>query len=216
MFSIIKRLLDLAGEYAYRIKIAFVISIFEGIFSKVPIVCVLYILMKIVEGTVEMQDAWTAGIAIVVSVILTAISRRLVDGFQSGTGYEMLARERMKIGDRLKRLPMGYFSEGNIGNVTAVITSDLVFIEEHSMGTLSKIVTGSLSMIIGIIMLMVIDIRIGIISALTLIFGILTLKGIQKVGAHHSPIRQETQSKLVSAVLEYVKGITVIKSFNGR
>lgn len=214
MLSIVKRLLDIADEYAIRIKIAFVISIFEGIFSKVPIMLVLYILIRMVSNTVTITDAWIVGILVYASVILTAVSRRLVDKFQSGTGYEILARERMKLGDRLKRLPMGYFSEGNIGYVTAVITSDLVFIEEHSMHTLSKIVTGYLSILIGLIMIMVLDYRIGIISVLTMLIAILALKKIQKVGAHHSPIRQETQSKLIGSVLEYVKGITVIKSFN--
>lgn len=214
MISIIKRLLKLAGYDAKRIKLAFVISILEGIFSKVPIMLVLYMLVRITEGNVVMQDAWTVGIAIILSVLLTALCRRLVDQFQSGTGFEMLAKERMKIGDHLKRLPMGYFSEGNIGNVTAVITSDLVFIEEHSMRTLSKIVTGYISMFIGIIMLSVLDIRIGMISLVTVLIASIALMKIQKVGAYHSAIRQETQSNLVSAVLEYVKGITVIKSFN--
>lgn len=214
MLSIIKRLLNLAGEYAGRIKIAFVISILEGIFSKVPFILVLYVLIKMVDGNVTIRDAWVVGISIFASVILTALSRRLVDNFQSGTGYEILAKERMKIGDRLKRFPMGYFSEGNIGNVTAIVTSDLVFIEEHAMHTLSKIVTGYISAIIGAIMLTAIDYRTGIISILTMLLANFALKKIQNVGQYHSSIRQESQSKLVGAVLEYVNGISVIKSFN--
>lgn len=214
MLSIIRRYLNLAGEYAIRIKIAFFISFFEGMFSKVPIILVLYVLTKMVSNRITMKDAWIAGILMFLSLILTTISRRLVDQFQSGTGYKILAKERMKIGDRLKRLPMGYFSEGNIGNITAVITSDLVFIEEHAMHTLSKIVTGYISMIIGIIMLTALDYRIGIITTITMVIAILALRGIQRVGAYHSSIRQESQSNLISAVLEYIKGITVIKSFN--
>ncbi|MCG8499424.1 MAG: ABC transporter ATP-binding protein/permease [Firmicutes bacterium] len=214
MLNIIKRILNLAGESANRIKIAFVISIFEGIFAKVPIILVLYILIKMVSDSATVQDAWIVGIIGIAIVILRAVSRRLVDGFQAGTGREVLARERMKIGDRLKRLPMGYFSEGNIGNVTAVITSDLVFIEEHAIHTLSKIVTGYLSTAIGVGMLTVLDYRMGIISIATIILAILGLKRIQKVAEYHSGARQEAQSRLIGSVLEYVKGITVIKSFN--
>ncbi len=214
MLSIVKRVLKLAGEHAARIKVAFVISFFEGIFAKVPILLVLYILLKMVQNTVAIADAWTAGIAVIVSVILRAIAKRVVDGLQSGTGHEIFARERMRIGDRLKRFPMGYFSEGNIGNITAVITSDLEFIEGFSMRALSVVVNGYLSTIIGITFLAILDYRIGLISVVTIILAVLALKNYDKVVEYHSGLRQETQSRLVSAVLEYVKGMTVIKSFN--
>ncbi|WDV46506.1 ABC transporter ATP-binding protein [Clostridiaceae bacterium M8S5] len=214
MLNIVKRLLKLADNYAKNLKIAFVISIFEGMFSKVPIMVVLYVIVKMHRNAITIRDAWISGIAIITSVIITALLRRIVDHFQSGTGYEIFERERMKIGDRLKRLPMGYFSEGNIGNVMAVITSDLVFIEEHSIRTLSKIVTGYINMIIGVIMLMFVDIRLSIITIITLIVSVVMLNKLQKVSVRNSELRQWTQSRLVSSVLEYVKGITVIKSFN--
>ncbi|TWH46121.1 ABC transporter ATP-binding protein [Sporomusa sp. KB1] len=214
MLRIINRLLHLAGEYAAKIKIAFLFSILEAIFAQVPIISVLFILIKMVSGSVTIRDAWLAGIVVITSVVLRALSKRLVDDLQSGAGYEILARERMKMGDRLKRLPMGYFSEGKIGDITAVITSDLVFVEEHSMSTLSYIIRGYLSTAIGVVILTVLDYRIGMISFITLILAFLMLDRMQKVVKHQSVVRQETQSQLVSAVLEYVKGISVIKAFN--
>ena len=214
MLSIVKRVLKLAGEHAARIKIAFVINFLEGIFAKVPILLVLYILLKMVENTVTITDAWIAGVAVLASVILRAGAKRLADGLQSGTGYEIFARERMKMGDRLKRFPMGYFSEGNIGNITAVITSDLEFIEGFSMKTLSVVVNGYLNTIIGITFLTILDYRLGLISIVTIILAVLALKNLEKVMEYHSGRRQETQSRLISAVLEYIKGMTVIKSFN--
>lgn len=214
MLGLVKRILNLAGEYARNVKIAFVVSIFEGIFAKGPIVVVLYILMRIVENQVTSQEAYISGGIIVASVILRAIAARIVDQLQSGTGYHIFARERMKIGDRLKRLPMGYFTEGNIGNIMAVITSDIIFVEEYSMHTLSEIVASYISTVIGIIMIMVIDYRLGIIALITILLANFMLKGIEKVTIRHSGIRQEAQSKLVSSVIEFVKGIAVIKAFN--
>ncbi len=214
MLSIVRRVLKLAGEYAVRIKGAFICSILEGIFTKVPIMSVLYILIKIVSKSVTIQDAWIVGIIVFGSIIFRTLCKWAVDVLQSGTGYEIFARERMEIGNRLKRLPMGYFSDGNIGNVTAVITSDLQFVEVWSMQTLSKITSGYLSVTIGTIMITILDYRIGIISIITVILAVLALIRIQKVGEYHSAIRQEAQSRLVSAVIEYVKGISVIKAFN--
>ncbi|MCG8482502.1 MAG: ABC transporter ATP-binding protein/permease [Clostridia bacterium] len=214
MFSIIKRLLNFAGEYAVKLKIAFAISVFETIFAKIPIIAVLYIIIKIVLGSICIQDAGLIGSVLVISVILRIVAKRLTDKFQMGTGFEIFTRERIEIGGRLKRFPMGYFTDGNIGNVTAVITSDLVFIEEQSMKTLSTIITGYLNTIIGLIMLTVLDYRIGVISIITIALAMVVLNKIQNVVTHYSGVKQKTQSELISGVIEYVKGISVIKSFN--
>ncbi|QOR34646.1 ABC transporter ATP-binding protein [Clostridium sp. 'deep sea'] len=214
MLRIVRTVLKLAGEYAGKIKIAFVFSILESIFAQLPIMTVLYILIKIVSKSVTIKDAWVAGIVVFVSIIFRTLAKWSVDMLQSGTGYKIFARERMKIGDRLKRFPMGYFTEGNIGNITAVITSDFEFVEQWSMETLSKITSGYLSVTLGTIMITILDYRIGIISIITIILAILALKKIQNVGEYHSAIRQEAQSRLVNVVIEYVKGISVIKSLN--
>lgn len=214
MFKMVRRLLLLAGEYRAKIKMAFIFSILEAIFAQVPIIAVLLALIKMVSGGVVMADAWLAGLFVIAGVVLRALAKRLADGLQSGAGYEILARERMKLGDRLKRLPMGYFAAGNIGDITAVVTSDLVFIEENSMSTLSHIIRGYLNTAIGVVMLLALDYRIGAITLVTLMLALYVLQKIQTVVKRQSVVRQEAQSRLVGAVLEYVKGIAVIKAFN--
>ena len=214
MLRIIGRILRLSGKYAGRIKLAFVVSIFEAIFTQVPILAVLFILIKLVVGTLESRDAWIAGAVVAASVVLRALAKRLVDGLQSSAGYEVFAEERIRLGDHLKRLPMGYFSEGNIGNITAVITSDLVFIEEHSMSMLARVISIYLSAPIGCIIMTVLDYRIGLISAVTLLVAFIALERVHRVAKRQTVLKQEGQSRLIGAVLEYVKGISVIKAFN--
>lgn len=214
MFRIIKRLLDLAGEFASKIKLAMLVSFFEGIFNNVPIVMILYILIKITNNSLNINDVWISGGSILTALILQCVFKRIIYVLQSGTGFEIFARERIKIGDRFKRFHMGYFSEGNLGNISAVITSDINFIEMNAMNVIDKIVTAYVNVIIGCIFLLIIDWRIALISILVFGAGIFTLKKIFTIGKRHSVIRQEKQSDLVSAVLEYVQGMSVIKAFN--
>lgn len=214
MFKIINRLLTLAGEYSLRIKFAFFLSTFEAFLGQVPILAVLVVLIKISANNIAVQDVQLVALVIVLSILIRALLKRWIDGLQSSTGYEIFARERLKLGDRLKRLPMGYFSDGNIGKITAVVTSDLVFIEEHSMSVLSKVVSCYLGIVVSVILLFTFDYRIGFISLFTFILASLALKQVEKVIVVRAADRQESQSRLISAVLEYVKGISVIKSFN--
>ena len=214
MIRFIRRILKFASEYAGRIRGAFVISIIESIFSNVPIAVLLYILMKIIDDGIETTDAWLAGGILLGCVIIQCILRRIFVGLQSGAGYEICARERTRIGDRFKRFPMSYFTEGNIGKVSSVIGVDLLFIEEHGMSSLDKVINAYISIIIGCAMLLAIDFRVALISIAVFIIAMIALGGIQKVAKKQSPIRQKQQEKLTSAVLEYTKGISVIKAFN--
>ena len=82
----------------------------------------LYVLMTIMNGIFGKKTIIIAFVGTFAGVILRMIFRYLTDVNQSGVGYEIFARERMTFGDRIKRFPMGFFSEENIGNVTSVIT----------------------------------------------------------------------------------------------
>ncbi|GAA0375400.1 ABC transporter ATP-binding protein [Bacillus horti] len=214
MLKFIGRMLTLSGSFSGRIKRAFVISFLESLFSNVPIFVVLYLLSKMLEQTLTATDAWLSFIVMAAALFIRILLRRLFLTWQSGTAYEICARERIEIGDRLKRFPMSHFKEGSIGNISSVISNDLLFIEEHGMNAMDKVINGYLSLAIGCIILMVLDWRIGLFTLLLSIGGLFSLSKLQGVGRIQSRIRQAQQAKLTSSVLEYVRGIAIIKSLN--
>lgn len=167
MFKFIKRIMGLSGEYRKKLDRAYVLSFLESLTSNVPICMLLYVLMTIMNGTFGKKVIAVSFIAIIVGVILRMIFRYLTDVNQSGVGYEIFARERMTFGDRIKRFPMGFFSEGNIGNVTSVITNDISFVEEHGMDTLGKITTSVIGIGISFIFLLVLNVWVALAMAIT-------------------------------------------------
>ncbi len=214
MLRMVKRMLALSGEHKKKLKWAFFISFIEGLFTIMPEILVMLTVYRIATDSIQRDDVALISGLLVGSVVMRALMRRLVDGLQSGTGYLMFARERMLAGEHLKRLPMGYFSEGAIGNVTSVITSDIVFAEQFGMSTLSKIVNAWISMVLGSIMLLSLDWRIGLIAITTFIMGIFALQRMDLVSKEHGKKRQIGYSRLTGQVVEFIKGIAVIKAFN--
>lgn len=63
------------------------------------------------------------------------------------------------------------------------------------------------------VVISIFDWRIGIVSILAIILGMIVNSILQKRSTDIAPKRQEAQSSLVSAVLEYIQGISIIKSF---
>lgn len=214
MFKFISKILKLSGEYRTKLNRAFVLSFFESIFTDVPIFMILYALREIINDSFSAQTVVICSVGIALGVIIRMVLRYLVDVNQSGVGYEIFARERMTFGDKIKRFPMGFFSDGNIGNVTSVITNDISFVEEYGMDTLGKITSSLLGILISCCFLLYLNWQTALAMMASVGLFTISFSVMQKVAAEESGKQQEAQNQLVGTVIEYIKGMPVVKAFN--
>ena len=80
---------------------------------------------------------------------------------------------RMELGAHLRRMPMGYFTEGNIGKISSVLSSDMVFIEENCMTVLADMMSYIFAQAILVIFLLFFNLWIGL--AALVIIGVVLL-----------------------------------------
>ena len=115
MFALFSRILKLAGQYKGRIQGAFVCAFVESILSKMPIFLALVVLSGFADGTLTGQTCLYVGLGLAAAVLVQMLVHYLSDSLQSAAGYLMFAEKRMELGGHLRKLPMGYFTSGNIG-----------------------------------------------------------------------------------------------------
>ncbi|MCR5847310.1 MAG: ABC transporter ATP-binding protein/permease [Lachnospiraceae bacterium] len=214
MLKILHRLIGITGKYKTRIRASYITSFIKGIMMKIPLMLSFLIISLFMNGNMDKMKCLYLGIAVFASVILEAVFEHITNVLQSGAGYMVFADMRIRLGDHLRKLPMGYFTEGNIGKISTVLSTDMVFIEENCMGVLSELVSFITSQTIMVIMMFVMDLRIGILSLLFvgafILVGNLMLKSTLK----HSKIKQECSESLTEEVLDFAEGIGIIKSYN--
>ncbi|MBS7526136.1 ABC transporter ATP-binding protein [Fusibacter paucivorans] len=214
MLNVANRIIKMSGKEGWRIKAAIVLSVFEGIFIAAPLGLIYYGILIILESNATPAASVRIGIIMLMLVLFRAFFKFLIDKLQGGMAYELFASERLKLGEHLKRLPMGYFSEGNIGNITSVITTDIVFAEQWGMHAVATVISSYVGIAINILLMLFIDWRVSLILTLILIVSSITLKQFNRASKKESKIRQDGFAQLTKAIIEYVKGIGVIKSFN--
>ena len=112
MLRVLKRMTRLAGGYRNNLLTAYVVSLFEAIAEKVPILMILYALMLATAGVPNKKDFWIVLAIILCSLALAVLLRFVREKNQSGSGYKIFARERLNLGEKIKMLPMSYFTEG--------------------------------------------------------------------------------------------------------
>lgn len=214
MFALISRMLRLSGRYKKRIQLAFVCAFVEQILSKMPIFFAFLVLAGFASGTMSGARCLAVGAILVCVVVLQAIVHYASDRLQSAAGYMIFADQRIALADHLRRLPMGYFTAGNIGKISSVLSSDMVFVEEVAMSTIANMMSYLLSAGVLMVFMFWLDWRLGLIALAVTLLANVVARRMNAVSLKEAAARQEQGERLTDAVLSFVEGIGVIKSYN--
>ena len=214
MIRMIKRVLRVSGKYKGRIYGAMALSFVKGMFMKMPSVMTFMIVSAFLEGSLSKKLCIYTIAVLLGSIAVQAVLQNNADRLQSAAGYMILADMRMKLGEHLRRLPMGFFTEGNIGRISSVLSTDMVFIEENCMTVLADIMSYLFSQSIMIVFMFFFDWRLGIASLAVTGCIILVGRGMVKCDLSQSKNRQKAAEIQTDAVLGFTEGIGIIKTYN--
>ena len=214
MIAFISRILKVAQDLRRRIYGAAVCSFLKALLGKAPIVVMFFLIMGFLNNTVTNMSCLWAGIAIVTCIALQCMFQNIADRLQSAAGFEIFADMRLKLGEHLRKMPMGFFTEGNIGRISSVLSTDMNFIEENLMMVLADLMSYIFSAVIFILFLFVFDWRLGLLGLLITSIVFCIGEAMKKNTLMHSNERQETSQQLTEAVIDFTEGMGIIKTYN--
>ncbi len=214
MFEAIKKIIDFSGKERKKIYIAIVISFFKSLLSMLRIAAIYFVILAFEAGQRSMKPAFTALILLGASIVGTTLLRMAADLQSVHAGYFMTAHKRLMIADRLKKVPMGYFNDTNLGEVTGIATTVLDVVENQGANVLVNIMSGLMNALVFLLCMPFFDVRFALIVLVGMIIYLLFITAMEKRTRTLSPVRQKNQAALVSKVLESLQGMSVIKSFN--
>ena len=213
MIKTLSKIYQFSGKMQGTMKKAILFSVLHSLFDMMSFGALAMFFSGLTDGFTTSMIWMIFGITLA-SMLLKIYCSYISDFGKVQIGYFMCAEKRIHIGDRMKYMPMGYFNDHNLGNLTSVVTTTMGDIENNASMVLTNILGGYIHAAIITIVMLCIDWRIG----LTILCGILLftwcIGRLQKKSETVSPQRQQAQEALVSNVLEYVQGMLIVKSFN--
>lgn len=217
MIALFKRLLIFSGDQKGLLLRSFLFHVISSVFEMVPILAILTVLEEVLakqQGKLSSADMIRKSFAIMmVSILGRIVFINLSANARTLGSFSVCTKKRLIIGERLKHAPMGYFSENRLGDITAAVTTTLGDIESNAVTIMESVAGGFIHAIVITSWLFFYERRIGLLSLAGLLAALLVYADIQKVSKKHSPRRQAAQAALVTAVLEYVQGMGVVKAF---
>lgn len=214
MFGILKQFFLFADRerktWARGIAMAFLESLIEA----GQIVAMALILKALIDRSMTIEKVLGAlGIELIV-IIATIFTQRYILCTEIEASYHMCDAKRIAIGERLKYMPMGYFNKNSLGDITATVTLTLEELEKTGPVVVMSNVHGMLYTFVMSLALAIFNWQIGVILFAGCMVYLWFNSVLQKKTAANASRRQQAQSKLVGAVLEYIQGMSVVKAFN--
>lgn len=214
MIALISRIIRFSGKYKGRIYGALVFSLLKSLLSKAPIVLAFYALIRFYNNTADAAMCLQIGMATLICVVLQIICQHYDDKLQASAGYMIMADKRMELGAHLRRMKMGYFTEGNIGKISSVLATDMAFIESGCMMVLADLMSFMFAQAIMVIFLLAFDVWLGLAAVAFCLISFAIAKYAEKQNLADSSARQEQSERLTEAVIDHIEGIGIIKTYN--
>ena len=214
MLSALKKILDFSGDEKKNVYHSIWVSFLFAIFHMLQISAIYFIVKAIAQKDMSMMPAWIALILLVISIIGRSVTNYFSQLQQCHASYFMVANKRVAIGEMLKKIPMGFFNENNIGEVVGISTTVLEDVENTAAMVMVNTLSGFINTIIFTIMILAFEWRIGFIVAIGCLLYLFVLSKMESKSRSVLPKRQKASAKLVDAILEQIGGMSVIKSFN--
>lgn len=218
MFKSVKRIIEWCGEYKGKLYAGFVMTFFSHIFAALPLALAAYTVGLFIEaqhGGAPFQSAWIWKCIVIQAalVLLRFLFNYLRARLQEPISYQLTARDRLAIGDALKRVSLGYFQSVSTGNILNSITTGLSTLETMGIRMIDNFVGGYLNFAVIFIALAVCS---PVTALIALAAAALSL-GCMLIISHYSrvnaPVEAQANRDMTGAVLEYVRGLAVVKSF---
>lgn len=215
MFGVLSKFFRFSGpENSRKFKRSIGLGVVEALASAMKIPAIMYILMGILEG--RSLGKYIAGSLIImgISVFLSVLCKMRSTVLQTEGGYDACAFKRIEIAQHLRYLPMGYFNANSIGEISSVTTNTMENLGDVATRVVMLTTQGILETAMIILMILLFDWRIGLISlaGVLLFFGINAV--MQRMGRKESERKVACDTELVNQIMEYIQGISEVKSYN--
>ena len=214
MLSVLKMYFQFGDTYRDKLLKGLLFTLLTCMFEGLQITALWIVFSALTTNTLSNQTALIALGVMLVSIAGTFVCSHFKSENFCDANFSMAGRKRTEVGDTLRHLPMGYFNENSLGEVTSVMTNQLDVMQNLG-GLLYMTIVGGLAFsCIIVVFLLFLDIRLGVICALTLVLFCASMELLQRYVRTTASKLTEANTKLVGAVLEYVRGISVVRAFS--
>ena len=183
-------------------------------FGVIPYFSVASIINNLVDNNTDIYNYLPYIFAILVGFLGSVLFHEVSTIISHNLAYRIIEDKRKLLADKISRLSMGDVEKKSSGQWSQFMVETLDKMEKPIAHVIPEVIANIIIPIVLIVIIFVLDWRIGIANLLTiplgLLFSMLMMRGYEAKSKKY----QEASKAMNTTMVEYVNGIKVIKAFN--
>ena len=194
--------------------LAIVLTVLMGLCEAAKLPAIWFMFKNIFEGTFDLMTVLYSFLIMLIPVCFSVLFRYASTMLQVDGGYSTASEKRIEIAEHLRYVPMGYFNNSSLAYITSVTTNTMEQLADIATRVVMLVTSGLINTLIVVISLFFFDYRIALVALAGVIIFLLFNSWIKYLGKKFAPEKEKVDVEVISATLDYVLGISEIKSYN--
>lgn len=214
MLNVFKKIWNFSKEEQVNIKKSILAGFLHAVFNALEFGAIYYMLVNIFSKTLDYKGIFICLGILVISLVGKIMTLKISQMAQTHAGYFMAAHKRIEIGEKIKRVPMGFFSSFSLGRLTTISTSSLSQAEMWVPMLLVLVLGGVLNTLVFVLGTLIFNVKVGLVAVVGVIVFFIVTSMMEKKSSANADKMTVTQTRLTKEVLATLQGMQVIKSYN--
>lgn len=209
-----KEIFTLAGAKKSQLRSTFILMSIYGMIKTIPLIFLYFIILEFLNPSLDIVKILElAGLIGLIYVLLNIIDHRLfLRSMEQGLtiSYDV----RMKLGDKLTKLSLGFFTETATGELNTTLGEYVSRVEYFITYMAPYLLSSQITTIIVLILFFILDWRLALAAIAITPLIWLAFQYSDKVAERVQKEREKSLFNVNSRILDFIQGISVIKIFN--
>lgn len=217
----VARLLELAGPKKKKLVVACLLSVLSSAARMAMFFTIYGVVRELLTHYAAPSQIDTASIYTLVAITFGAALAYGVCAFVSsalahGSAYDIIYELRIRIMNKLGRIPSGFFTGTTQGAIKKVISDDVEQIEVFIAHHIADIAAAIATPLFTLLYLFMMDWRLALVTLVPIFISLFLLgSGLKNPkGAQTQKDMHDAREKMEGTIVEYIHGMAVVKIFN--
>ncbi|MEM6709380.1 MAG: ABC transporter ATP-binding protein, partial [Pseudomonadota bacterium] len=178
-----------------------------------PAAILVTVILALRADSLSADFVWGATGVIVLCVVGQWVAGYFANRSAWIATFELFARLRVRMLNRLRALPMGFHDHHASGQVVTLMTQDVSTVESFTHEPLQQMVGAAVAPIIVFVVLAFQDLPMALATMLSVVLSLPIFLWTNRVFQRLAMERQELQGNAASRMIEYLQGLAVVRAF---
>ena len=207
-------LFTLAEEQKNSFTVGTTLHVVAAVFTAIPYILLYFIIKALFAEPLDLLQLWWSLAAIAISLVLQAILLYQANKITYISSFQMIGAWRLKLGNHIRKLPMGFLTNKQTGDLNSIISQDMKQIEAVPTLVYPKIVSGITQLAVILSFLLFVDWRLSLATVAGFPLAIVLFFASRNTTKKLTQRQKKAQIKANSRIIEYIQGLAVLKAFN--